>query len=279
MLDEFVDKLLEEVHSVSESHLMQSNLLKYYSMQASLFSAAITKLNEKIVDYSFLSLEEEIYFFKHTKPKLLAEQHYSHSRVRSLRHCHNLSKDAKEKYIKHELQRIDKFFLEHKDFCSYISIGEIHYDEDYFTRLSNNPKPTVDYYLTDKNFRTTCKKAYIIGKIISKKRLSIYFQSLLQNEALNNSPENIKSLNKLKWNGSQTDLVELIYALKAAGFVNDTTLNISDVFSHVFGFDSLDTYKTWNRIKGRKNNPTRLLTNLLEALSKQIEEENKEQQK
>ena len=276
MLEEFVDKLMEEVHSILKLHQVQSNLLKYYSIQASLFSTAMTKLNEKIADYNFQSIEEEINFFKNTKPKLIAEQHYSYSRIRSLRHCQNLSKDAKEEYIKNELLRIDKFFLEHKDFCSYISVGEVHFDEDYFTRLCKNSMPTVDYYLSDKNFRTTCKKAYIIGKMISKKRLSIYFQSLLENEPDKPAPNGHILIKTQNWNASHTDLVELFYALKAAGCLNGSISNISEAFTQFFGIDSIDTYKTWSRIRGRKSNPTRLISKLLEALSKQIKEENEE---
>ncbi len=273
MLEEFVDKLLEEVHSIVEMHQLHSNPLKYYSIQASLFSTAMTKLNKKVVSHYFNSIQEEISFFKNAKPKLLAELHYSHYRTQSLRHCQYISKGAKEKYIRYELQKIDAFFLEHKEFCSYLSIGEVQFDMDYFTRLSKRSNPKVNYYLGDKDYRSTCKKGHIIGKIISKKRLSIYFQSLLEKESLNGSPEDTISINKLNWNGSQTDLVELIYALKAAGCINDTLLNISDVLSQVFGSNNIDTYKVWNRIKNRKHNSTRLLTRLLESLIEQIEDE------
>ncbi len=274
MLEEYVDELIEEVYSILEMHQLQSNPLKRFSVQASLFSAAMTKLNEKIIDHSFQSIEEEISFFKNAKPKLLAEQHYSYSRVRSLRHCQNLSKEATEKHIKHELQRIDNFFLEHKDFCSYLSVEDRHLDQDYFTRLSKLPNPKVDYYLGAKDFRTTSKKGYIIGKIISKKRLSIYFQSQLKNDSPDKSSYIPNSIKKLNWNGTQTDFVELIYALKAAGYVNDSTLKISEVLSLVFGLDNVDAYKIWYKIKNRKINATLLTFNLLEALTKQIKEEN-----
>lgn len=275
MLEEYVDELIQEVYSILEMHQLQSNLLKRFSVQASLFSAAMTKLNEKIVDYSFQSIEEEISFFKNAKPKLLAEQHYSYSRVRSLRHCQNLSKEAKEKHINHELRRIDNFFLEHKDFCSYLSIEDNHLDKNYFTRLSKLQNTKVDYYLGAKDFRTTCKKGYIIGKIISKKRLSIYFQSLLENEFQESNPDMANSFKKLNWNGTQTDFVELIYALKAGGYVSDSKLKISEVLSQVFGLESIDIYKTWYKIKNRKINSTLLTFNLLEALTQQIKEENK----
>ena len=159
MLDIIVDKLIEEVRSNMKLHDLNFNQLKYFTIQAYLYSNSICQLNKKIVDYKFQSLEEEICFFRNIKPKILAEKHYSYSRIRSLRHCQYLSKVAKEEYIRNELQRIDKFFLEHKEFCSYISVGEIHSDEDYFTRLCKSSKPNVDYYLSDQNFRTTSKKA------------------------------------------------------------------------------------------------------------------------
>ena len=276
MLEEFVDKLIEEITSISELHLMQSNLLKYYSVQASLFANAMSEVNKKIDTYDFQSTEEEINFFKNTKPKLIAEEHYSYSRVRCLHNCQNLSKEAKEKFVKRELQRIDNFFLEHKEFCSYLSVGNNHLDENYFTRLSNNSTPTLDYNLSDKNSRTTSKKGYIIGKIISKKRLSVYFQSLLEKDSANRLTDNSYSTKKLNWNGTQTDLVELIYALKVSGCINDSLSNITEVTRQIFGLEPIDTYKTWSRIKSRKKNATPLLTRLLESLTQRIKEENEE---
>ena len=136
--------------------------------------------------------------------------------------------------------------MEHKDFCSYISGGDNHFDEDYFTRLCKSSKPNVDYYLSDKNFRTTCKKAYIIGKIISKKRLFIYFQSLLENEPVKTTPNDHILIKRQDWYASHTNLIELIYALKAARCLNGTISTISEAFTQFLGIDTIDAYKTWS---------------------------------
>lgn len=274
MLEKFVDKLMEDVLSNVDLQNIHDNPLKYYSNLSSLFSVAISLLNEKLIDHQFQSLEEEISFFKCQKPRLLAEQHCSHYRAEALHDCQNLSKDSRDKYFQYQIQRIDAFFSDHKDFSSYLAIGSHRFDKVYFTRLTNRLQLNVDYYLVDKDFRTTCEKGHIMGKMISKKRLSIYFQSQLQKEPFHITSEGPISTRKLKWNGSQTDLVELIYALKAAGYINDSTLNISDVLSQVFGLNSIQTYKIWHKIKNRKSNPTRLTSRLLEAILQQIKEEN-----
>jgi len=276
MLEEFVDKLMEEVRSILDLHQVQSNELKYYAIQASLFTTAITKLNEKLIDYKFSSIEEEISFFKYAKPRLLTEQHYSYHRTKKLRDCQNLSKDATDEYVRYQIQRIDAFFSAHKDFNTYLSLDEAHYDKNYFTRLSKRSKSNVGHYMVDKDFRTTCEKGLIISKMRSKKRLSIYFQSLLKNEPDKHTPNGHILIKTQDWNASHTDLVELIYALKAAGCLNSSISNISEAFTQFFGISSIDTYKTWSRIRGRKNNSTRLISKLLEALVKQIEEENEE---
>jgi len=273
MLEKFVDKLLEEVRSNVSLQEMQSNQLKYFMFQASLYSNAVTALNEKIKNHEFLSLEAEIFFFKNAKPKLLAEQHYAYNRAQIIQDCQHLSKDVSEEYFQREIQKIDAFFYDHKDFCTYLSLGDDHYDKYYFTRLSKRSNQNVDYYLADKDFRTTCEKGHIIGKIRSKKMLLTYLQSLLQKKHLNTSSDGLISINKLNWNGSQTDLVELIYALKTAGCINDTLLNISDALSQVFGSGNIDAYKIWHRIKSRKQNSTRLLSRLLESLIERIDEE------
>jgi len=52
MLEKFVDKLIEEVNSILVMHQLQSNPLKHFSVQASLFSTAMTKLNVKTLHTS-----------------------------------------------------------------------------------------------------------------------------------------------------------------------------------------------------------------------------------
>jgi len=274
MLEEYVDKLIEDVISNVDIQTIQPNSLKYFSCQTSLYSVAITLLNEKLIDHQFQSLKEEISFFKNQKPRLLAEQHYSHYRAEALQDCQNLSKEARDEYFRYQIQRIDAFFSEHKEFGTYLALGNHLLDKQYFTRLSNRSFLNVDYYLVDKDFRTTCEKGHIMGKIISKKRLSIYFQSQLKKEPIHLTSDGINSTKNLNWNSSPTDLVELIYALKISGCINDTLSNISEVMSQVFGIGPIDTYKTWSRIKSRKKNPTQLLSRLLESLSEQIKEEN-----
>ena len=105
----------------------------------------------------------------------LAEQHYSHYRAEALHDCQNLSKDARDEYNRYQIQRIDAFFSDHKDFNSYLAIGSHRNDKVYFTRLSKRAQLNFDYYLVDKDFRTTCEKGHILGKMISKKGYPFIF--------------------------------------------------------------------------------------------------------
>ena len=112
-----------------------------------------------------------------------------------------------------------------------------------------------------------------MSKMLSKKKLSSYLQDVLHMDPLHKMSNGLQIIGKLNYNGTQTELVELIYALKASGLLDDSIIRISEVLNKVFGVNNLHTYKTWQKIKERKIDQTRLMTKMQRSLLKQITKE------
>jgi hypothetical protein len=273
MLENYVNKLLARVHTEINDRPSYNSNLKLYIHKAHLYSLAVKELNAMINDYEFSSLEEEINFFKLIKPKLLMEQHYYYHRAQLLQQYVNLSKDSRDEIVTAKLRRIDSYFQVHHEFCTYYELGETDKDEEYFVRLSSRSKINLDYNLVDKNFNTTCEKGHAVGKMLSKKKLSTYLQKVLHLDPLHNMSNGLQIIGKLNFNGTPTELVELIYALKASDLLDDSIVRISEVLSHVFNISTLQTYKIWQKIKERKIDQTRLMTKMQQSLLKQITKE------
>lgn len=243
MLENYTNRLLARVQNDMENYSYQNNQLKFYTHRALLYSKAVNELNKAVIDHKFDNIEQEISFFKNIKPKLLTEQHYSFHRAQVIQQCHNLSKTGRDSVVRVKLQRIDSFFSVHQEFCTYYDLEHTQKDREYFVRLTSRESMNLDYNLVDKDYRSTCEKGHIIGKMLSKKKLSEYFQEVLHLEPLHNMTKGLHAVGQLNYNGTQTEMVELIYALKASGLLNDSITRISEVLSHSFGFPTSGTFK------------------------------------
>ena len=273
MLENYVHKLLARVQSeINELPSYNSNL-KLFTEKAHLYSIAVGELNTIVSKHEFSSIEEEIKFFKYVKPKLLMEQHYCYHRAQLLQKYVNLSKDARDKVVTSKLRRIDTYFQVHHDFCTYYELGHTDKDQEYFVRLSSRSTINLDYNLVDKDFNTTSEKGHAVGKMLSKKKLSDYLQKVLHLDPLHNMSQGLQIVGKLNFKGTHTELVELIYALKAADLLDDSIVRVSEVLNYVFDVSNLQTYKIWQKIKERKIDQTKLMTKMQQSLLKQITKE------
>ncbi len=86
---------------------------------------------------------------------------------------------------------------------------------------------------------------------------------------LNGNSVNIKPTEKIPWPFTNTDWVELLYALSAAGMTKQNSLSIikiSKILQEIFDFSPKDIYKTFQDIKNRKNSRTLFLDQLTASL-------------
>ena len=237
----------------------------------------IEKLQKNIIHKKFESQADEIYFFKHVKPKIFSKLIYY---VRLFKiECKRPTGNhkAQTKYLKFQIDKLQTFFNDNLEFYNYYRRGAISFDEQYFVRGKRDIRlPTASFhFLTDNEF-STCQDS-TVATILAYDMLIVYLQGEVDN--LNNLAENpevmpIQKSSKLFWTGSKTDLIELLYALHTSRAINSGTEDIKELASHFEHFYNVDLgnyYHTFIEIRSRKTSRTKFLDKLIEMLNQRME--------
>ncbi len=239
----------------------------------------LDKLKQFIVSHKFKSQQEEINFFKETKPRFFSKLIYHVTVYNIESHKPSGSDKAKKKYLQSELYNLEQFFNRNLDFIKYYRTQRTYLDHKYFVRGKYDLSLSIDsfYFETDQKFSTS--HDFKISKIIANELIEIYLKAEMdaldkKDVALLNKPTLVPKV-KLTWTQSKASLVELIYALQSIGAFNNTNASIKDIvnyFEIVFNIDLSHFYTTFQEIKERKVSQTTFLKSMQEALQKRINE-------
>lgn len=268
-MNEFFVRLLDDVNSRIKS--LNVNILSG-SQIIQILCEALEQLRAYVRENGFVSMEEEIKFFKIFKPQLCSQFIY-YFEVRSIQSrfpCYS-SKEMVELFYRGEIKRIDRYFIDNLYLQQYMELGATYLDEYYFTRgklfltVQQNNELLCDL---DSSFSTFFDSK--VSRLMAYKKLLVYLHEELykQNQAaLELSPR------KLRWNGSKRDLVAIIYSFYAKNCVDATLRELADWIEYSFAIDLGDFYHTYQEIKERKLDRTEFLDELKKALLKKMDEE------
>jgi hypothetical protein len=152
-------------------------------------------------------------------------------------------------------------------------------DDKYFVRGKEDIHLYQDslMFYVDLDFSTS--HDYVVAQILANDRLEVYLNRELESLSIKSSNPNWgqlgDSVQNLQWTDSKTSLVELIYALHAAGVFNKANCEIRELaafFEQAFSIRLTDIYRTYLEIKIRST-PTKFLDSLKSALLRRMEEE------
>jgi len=241
---------------------------------------AYLDIQKLVVQKSFENAENEIFFFKKIKPQVTSKLTFYRrmAKIESLRPVCTIENQIR--YLDHEIQKLHDYFNENGDFYTYYKSGQVYSDEFFFTRnksnlvLSNNNY----HYMVDADFSTIHDET--VSKLIAYEQLEKY----LDNEILKlqriktqrdldpefgvNKPTNI-------WNGNNASFIELMYALKEAGVIDNGRTSIKELvelFGKILILPEIDIYGGFQGIKGRKKDRTIFINSLRDALNRKIDE-------
>ncbi len=236
----------------------------------------LSTFKRDILVNNFESVNEEIIFFKKIKQIPLVKLIYF-SEVHSFEvQFPKIDKTAQLKVIKKKINKLNRFFLYNLDFGQYIHSGATHFDKIYYTRdnLETYRITTSKFYFQDPDFCTP--RDMLLGKFKAFIALVNYMD--IKQERIKTSLNGKKMLKnsneKIEWPFTNTDWVELIYALCAAGMSKQNGLSIikiSKILQDVFDFAPKDIYKTFQDIKNRKNIRTLFLDQLTTSLLSEMD--------
>lgn len=230
---------------------------------------AIKSLRNYLLSNSLQAQEDEIIFFKITKPQITSKLYF-------FIECRNillrkLPMDNKSllKFYKKELKKLITYLKENQGFYQYLHSGDTSLDHKLFTRNQPDINTWFDtsYYSSDPNFSTPADN--LVAKIYAQELL---IETLKKQIAKLNNQKSTNS-KKYQWTENKIDLVELIYAIHAKASINKGDIEISEIasiFSEVFNEDLGNIYRIYAEIKIRKN-PTRYIDQLKDKLLQKID--------
>ena len=229
---------------------------------------AIAVLTYRVRDHVFDSKDEEVQFYKEVKPTFHGYLLY-YRRLFQIEISRPIGGLAiQESYFDKELQKLREFFDDNKFIYQYLRSGLSHLDERFFFRPTNDTVIGLKLYSLhdDPAFPTS------FDMLVAKVKAN----DLLQ-EYLSRGVEEIKALEKgersfrptLMWTESKTALIELAYALQAAGAFNNGKTELREVVDSLqvaFQVDLGNYPRTFQEILSRKTGYTNFIDKLRDKL-------------
>lgn len=261
-------QLLDQLEEIK---FQDDPILKQAKRSIIVCRSILSQFKKQILEFGFKSLDDEIKFFKETKQLPLRELIYF-SEIHSFEiQFPKADKQQQLKCIKKKISKINRFFLYNIDFGNYVDSGATHFDKEYYTRdyLDTFHITTSKFYFQDPEFCTP--RDMLLGKYKAYYALVEYLEEkshILKNN-LNGKVVTYSTTKKVHWPFTNTDFVELLYALCIKGLGRQDNLSIikvSEKLQEVFDFTPKDIYKTFQDIKNRKNSRTLFLDQLATSL-------------
>jgi len=235
--------------------------------------AELSTLKKLVIENNFVSEDEEVQFFKFTKPKFVAKLIYYNTIFKIETKMPFGGQEVVKNYLSNELLRLKTFFDNNLEFYKYYRTNSTYLDHKYFLRGRYDIKLSLDtfYFETDHNYSTS--HDYKVAKIIANDLIQVYIEDQLNALSLKQQ-ESINYI--LNWTGNKTALIELIYALQAQGVFENGNADIkliAKTFESLFNINLGNFYHTYLELRGRKINRTKFLDSLRDSLIKKMDEQ------
>ncbi|QNL48940.1 RteC domain-containing protein [Olivibacter sp. SDN3] len=227
-----------------------------------------------------LTADEEIFYFKHIKSHLLALiQYYALVQKVELKKPPLQKKKLKEYYLK-ALYKVKKKLRKRQFFYNYYKANLDQLDDHLFKRIDHDLFFHAGSYILDIDKRKSTPTLHIFAQVEAYEMLRHYLKRKIKSFGKAKEEKQLGKINHpLQWTTSKTDLIELIYALHAAGTFNNGKADIKEIaeyFQQVFDVELGQYNRVFYDIRARKTSKTKLLDNLKDALLRRIKETDNE---
>ncbi len=271
------ENLLKELAEIKRS---TPKAIEQSRKSIALCRMVLNTFRKEVLANGFTSISEEINFFKNVKSVPLSQLVYHKEIYRLELSLPKADKEQIKSFIQKNIQRINHFFLSHIDFGQYLELGYTHLDTFYFTRkkVETIPISSTFLYVEDPEFSTP--KDLMLAHYNAYGLVAVYLEQKLvqlKNDVIYSNLSS-NSFEKLPWPFTNTDWVELVYALSVSGMAKKNNLSImkvSNIMQEVFEFTPKDLYKTFQDIKARKISRTLFLDQLTTSLLAVMEKSEK----
>lgn len=231
-------------------------------------------VREQFAQAHQISTEDEIFYFKYIKAHLLSILfYYKQRQVIEFKKPPLSHKKVKQYYLQ-ELHNTKKWIQKQQENYDYYKSTLIYRDVYLFTRQQQDILIPHENNIVDS--RTNTPYTQLFAQIEAHDMLRNYLKNKIKSLAKKQTiPANLQNLQNLQWTMSKTDLIELIYALQAAGVYNNGKTDITEIaklFQTIFHIDLGDYNRTFYDIRARKINNTKFLDTIKDALIKRMQD-------
>ena len=233
---------------------------------------ALGKLKRYMRGHAFRSAAEEVLFFKEIKPRFYSRFIYFIN-VYNFQLQRPAGGEAIQRdYIQMHLAGLKTFFDRNRAFYSYYRAGMRQLDEAYYTRGGFDVQAELEDFEEDEQYSTS--HDYKLSKVIANENFGAYLN--LELARLQAAPETLlQPFRPAQWTATQTDAIELIYALKASGSVNNGNIDIAElvgIFEYTFSIELKEYYHKYTDITRRKKDMSVFLSRLRDGLLRWIDD-------
>lgn len=139
-MSQFYTPFFNDFETELNSLILSSNtIINKAKSVISFVERKLEHLNNWLRNHIFQSSEEEIYFFKCLKPKLISKLIY-YKTILTIESEAPLSKKQTKKHYQKAVNKIYQYTKKNKEFYSYYRSGATDCDHHYFIRSTNKPR-------------------------------------------------------------------------------------------------------------------------------------------
>ena len=214
----------------------------------------------------FDTQESEIEFFKKIRPGFEAELIYFgelYYLISSLPE----GKKNRIKYLESQYVPIMMYRRRYQSLYEYWCLDRSDLDQQLFARQG-----LKDFIFFSRPLPHGDSNSLPVGKVFARFRAYQELHGYLQKELGKLSNKGVNGINhSIRWTATKAALVELAYALKASGAINNGNASIRDIATHLenaFHQDLSQFYRTFQEIRIRKNSRTTFLDRLKDKLER-----------
>lgn len=270
--DELIRKLENELATLEiHSHCF----IEATEKAIGLCNKVILEFRGIVLKNGFLNAAEEIYFFKHIKPRVFSKLILYTEIFNIESNTPNGDKKLQIRYLRDELQKFCRIKKEDKAFYQYYKRGKTFSDHLYFLRGNENHRIHIDHIPNhvDPEFSTGYDNT--LAKIMACEQLKKYVGNQIQKlKGKSSVQEGYGSISKLHWTNHKVDVVELVYALFFAKVINNGKAGIVEIargFEKMFNIELKNIYHTFKEIQERDEQIS-FLKHLIEVLQKRLDD-------
>lgn len=222
---------------------------------ADLSRKAVLDLEKFLSTHTFESMEDEIHFFKIQKPQIEGRLIYYIRLLSILQLAPMADEQLRTVFWKSHLVTIEQFYREYSELHFYYRMDYTYLDPYYFTRTDQAEDIQLDNLLVVMDRRFNSRKSVHFSHFFALSLLANHL-NLLVAEDPTKSPR--RAFNWFKWTGTQSQLVELIYALNETGVIGGKKQSdvapLFDFFGWMFNLKITNGHGSYLDNRMRKKN-------------------------